>query len=284
MNFSTAAAAYIESLTQPRRHTLRPNSVRLYTSYTKRLLEHFADVDMADVRNGKVKDYVATLHAQELSAGTITGIYQTLRSIVYSVRNADGERLYQQPFDTNWLAIPEIEPTTQPCALPSDVEHSLSTAVNPIVALLAATGLRASEALSLEAEVSAENSYDAASGLVRLRVGKTDNAARTVLLPSLFRVWFNQRVPVSGKLFPQTYQQLHTALSHAKLPNAHSYRRFRITHLRKVGMNESILRAQVGHSRSDITSRYDRSADDLNFTREQVEAAGVGFNFGVTTN
>jgi hypothetical protein len=74
--------------------------------------------------------------------GTITGIYQCLRSIVYSVRNEDGERLYTQDFNANFLAIPEVKPTAQPCASHADVEHSLSTSCNPIVPFLASTRLR----------------------------------------------------------------------------------------------------------------------------------------------
>jgi integrase len=120
--------------------------------------------------------------------------------------------------------------------------------------------------------------YDPATGTIHIRKTlKTPAAARTVLLPKAFAAWLNARITSSGELFPQTYQQVHDTLKSAGLPLAHAYRRYRITHLRKAGMNESVLRRQVGHSDPSVTSRYDRSGTDEAFVRVQVESAGIGF-------
>jgi hypothetical protein len=58
-------------------------------------------------------------------------------------------------------------------------------------------------------------------------------------------------------------------------------RRYRATHCRKANMHESVLRAQLGHSSPDITSRYDKSGQDAAFVRGEVEKAGVGFDLAV---
>jgi integrase len=278
MNFSTATSNYIESLTEPRRRgALSPNSIRLYTFHANRLAFHFGPVDLADIKNGRVKEYIRALQDEQLSASTIAGIYSVLRQIVSSVRNEDGEQLYTQKFDADFLNLPIVKLTAQPCSTSAEVQRSFSTPNSPIVPFLAATGLRVSEALSLEI-AGTGNSYDPATGTVHLRVAlKTPAAARSVLLTSDFRTWFNTRIPANDRLFPRTYQQVHDALAKANLTNAHAFRRFRITHLRKAGMNESVLRRQVGHSDPGVTSRYDRSGTDHAFVRAQVESAGIGF-------
>jgi integrase len=278
MNFSTATTNYIAALTQPRRRgALSPNSVRLYTLHANRLAVHFGPVDLADVRNGRVKDYVGALRNEQLSASTIAGTYSVLRQIVSSVRNDDGEPVYAQKFDADFLNLPIVKPTAQPCATTADIERAFPTPNSPIVPFLAATGLRVSEALALSVN-SDSDSYDRATGTIYIRKTlKTAAAARSVLLPTAFAEWLNARIPTRGKLFLQSYPQLHDSLKSASLPPAHSYRRFRITHLRKAGMNESVLRRQVGHSDPGVTSRYDRSGTDEDFVLAQVESKGIGF-------
>ena len=280
MTFNEAASSYIESLTQPRRRgALSSNSVRLYTLHANRLALHFGPIDLAYVRNGRVRECIRALQAEQLSASTIASIYSVLRQIVSSIRNSDGEQVYTQEFDADFLNLPIVKPTDQPCATAADVARAFSTPNNPLVPFLAATGLRVSEALSVEIG-GAGNSYDRATGTVHLRVAlKTPAAARSVLLTADFLNWFNTRIPANGRLFPHTYQQVHDALAKANLPNAHAFRRFRITHLRKAGMNESVLRRQVGHNDPGVTSRYDRSASDEAFVSSEVEKAGVGFTF-----
>jgi integrase len=278
MTFNEAATSYITTLTQPRRRgALSPNSVRLYTLHANRLALHFGPDDLADVKNGRVKEYIHALQDEQLRPSSIAAIYSVLRQIVSSVRTDDGERVYTQKFDADFLNLPIVKPTAQPCATAAEIERSFFTPNKLIAPFLAATGLRVSEALSLEI-AGAGNFYDPAAGTVHLRVDlKTPAAARAVLLPSGFRTWFNSCAPKTGKLFPQAYQQVHDALKGARLPLAHAYRRYRITHLRKAGMNESVLRRQVGHSDPGVTSRYDRSGTDEAFVRVQVESAGIGF-------
>jgi hypothetical protein len=44
-------------------------------------------------------------------------------------------------------------------------------------------------------------------------------------------------------------------------------------------MSESVLKSQLGHSlNGDITNLYDRSAQDAQFVRAEVERVGLGFS------
>src|ERR1700751_766293 len=106
MTFNEAASSYIAVLTQPRRRgALSPDSVRLYTLHATRLALHFGPVDLTDVKNGRVKEYILALQDEQLSASTIAGIYSVLRQIISSVRNEDGEQVYAQKFDADVLNL-----------------------------------------------------------------------------------------------------------------------------------------------------------------------------------
>jgi integrase len=71
---------------------------------------------------------------------------------------------------------------------------------------------------------------------------------------------------------------IYDALNRLGLPKCHAYRRFRATHCRTARMSEAVLKAQLGHADRDITSRYDRSVQDAQFVRAEVERVGLGFS------
>jgi hypothetical protein len=58
----------------------------------------------------------------------------------------------------------------------------------------------------------------------------------------------------------------------------------RVSHLREVGCNESILKAWLGHSAgSDVTNKYDKSADNLAARKTWAERCGTGLDLSDTT-
>jgi integrase len=274
MNFETATDSYISSLAEPRRRALRPASISRYKNHATRLRSHFGATDLALVKNGRVKAYIAELQAEGLTPPTIAGIFFVLRSIVSSVRNEDGDRLYQQQFDADFVQLPVIVPSKQ--KTPTTTAQQIEGAPL-LVRFLAASGLRVSEALSLGRTDG--NYYDRETGAIHLSLNlKTVSAARVVVLPSNFRDCLNSQIPATGPIFQTNYQNVHRMLTRLRLPPAHAYRRWRITWLRKSGMNESCIRAQVGHSDAGVTSRYDKSGLDMEFVRAEVEKCGLGFS------
>jgi hypothetical protein len=57
----------------------------------------------------------------------------------------------------------------------------------------------------------------------------------------------------------------------------HCFRRFRNTHLRKLGCPDGLLKFWMGHAGRDMTDRYDRVREDVEFRREVARAVGCGF-------
>jgi hypothetical protein len=55
------------------------------------------------------------------------------------------------------------------------------------------------------------------------------------------------------------------------------FRRFRVTHLVDRAVPVEIIKAWIGHSKTDITEKYSRLADRLELRREWAEKVGLGF-------
>jgi hypothetical protein len=61
----------------------------------------------------------------------------------------------------------------------------------------------------------------------------------------------------------------------------HSFRRFRVTHLRKQGTPEDLLRFWIGHGDKTVTDRYAKLCEDVNFRQSVPEQVGIGFQLEV---
>jgi hypothetical protein len=87
----------------------------------------------------------------------------------------------------------------------------------------------------------------------------------------------------SGKPLEQSYVSTYI-LRPAGIPGCHALRRLRVSHLREVGCNESILKAWLGHSAgSDVTNKYDKSADNLAARKNWAERCGTGLELSDVT-
>lgn len=51
----------------------------------------------------------------------------------------------------------------------------------------------------------------------------------------------------------------------------HCFRRFRVTHLRKHGTPEDLLRFWIGHGDKTVTDRYAKLCEDVAFRKAQAE-------------
>jgi integrase len=74
-------------------------------------------------------------------------------------------------------------------------------------------------------------------------------------------------------------RNLHPLLAelHCEKRGFHSFRRFRVTHLRKQGTPEDLLRFWIGHGDKTITDRYAKLRNDRSFRKAVAESAGIGF-------
>jgi integrase len=287
MPFTEVARQFVAGLDNAYAHRssdrLSDNTRRLYSRYAFRAAATLGNVPLTQITAQHVRDYVDALKREELAPASIQGHFQVLKSIVESVRDGQGNPLVASRWNLDYVGLPTVKAAQQnaPCASRSDVERAIAAGgeLARLVAFLAATGLRIGEALSLTIGEGV-NCYEPATGVIHVREGKTDAAARKVYLTESLRVFVNAQMGEWGsRLFPVRLQTIYTNLKRLGLPPCHAYRRFRATHCRAAHMVETVLKSQLGHALGgDITSRYDKSAQDLEFVKSEVERVGLGFS------
>jgi integrase len=173
-----------------------------------------------------------------------------------------------------------------------------------LIALGAATGLRIGEMLALKIGGTGDNEEDTVWDrenrviLVRksvyrgqLQLPKTLAAIRAVDLSTpvqnMLVEFAKGRQPgefifatKTGKpLEPSHVQRFITKKN--GVPGAHALRRYRVTWLETQGCPRGLEAAWIGHSNGDITARYDKTAEDREFRRKQVERIGTGLELSV---
>ena len=162
--------------------------------------------------------------------------------------------------------------------------------------ILAGTGLRISECLSIRVGPvdDDQTSFLEDEGVIRVRASiwknqeyrgklKTAAAKRDIdldpRLPSRIAEFVRAQKIEPGQFLFQSesgdVMNLETATRRLcqRLPGFgfHSFRRFRLTHLRKARVNEGIIRAWIGHSTRDVSDLYDKASEDLEFRKSQFE-------------
>jgi integrase len=289
--FSEVASKFIAGLDTAFCHRsserLSDNTRRLYSRYATRAAASLGGLPLAAVTPLKVKDYISELKREDLADTTIVSHFGVLRSVIESVRDEYGNPIVPAKYNLGFLGLPVIKPEQlrAPIASVEDIERGISVGseFGLLIAVLSATGIRISEAISIiivrGTDKGHGNTYNPESGLISIRDGKTDAAERALpLTANLNRIVAQFASGRSGRLFKMSLSKLHHLLRKYNLPPAHSYRRFRQTHLRRSRVVTEIEKYLMGHSRrNDLGDRYSRLAADSVFVRSEVERAGLGF-------
>ena len=261
---------------------LSTNTKRLYTRCAHRAAESLGSLPLAGINAHEVKRYIGELKRSGLADTSVVCHFQVLRSVVESVRDDTGNPVVPARFNLGWIGLPVIKADRlkAPIATVADIQKAIRVGgdFGCLIALLAGTGLRVSEALDLTLD-GMGNRYDALKAEIIIISGKTDAAARTVpLYPSLNAQLAKMAQNRTGRLFRGSESLFRQLLRRYNLPAFHAYRRYRTTHLRRAGMTEEVIRYILGHARTSITDRYSRLTDDRQFIRTAVEKAGLGFD------
>jgi hypothetical protein len=250
-----------------------------------------------------MKSLVTTLVAEELSPKTILEMVATAKQIVGSAVDANGNQLFPRTWNSKFIDAPQIGKQAQPCATRADVERCLKNAASSqeslFCAVLAGSGLRVAEALSIHVRgTEQQTSWNEATATIDIRSSiyrgkeqdrvKTQAAIRTVDLDPRLNIAIAHFV-AENKIQPGAYlfqnrtggvMHLLTAfirLQKHGVKGFHSFRRFRITWLRDLGVPEDIIRYWVGHAGKDITDRYSKLAENVELRKEWARRAGLGF-------
>jgi integrase len=305
VTFREQAKWWLIHMQSRKRKPVKPATIRSWSHcLNKRIYRHLGDAPLSDVTNRAVKGFVEKLAGENLSAKTIRTYVQTVKMVVASAVDDNGDQLYPRKWNHDFMDLPEIKNAHAPSFTAEQVTKIVSSASGwhrTLYALLAGSGLRIGEVLGLEIgkHLSADCMVLTISQSVwegKVQRPKTDNAFREVdlepSLASLLKQHVGERT--SGFLFasyggrPVASQSsilkhhLHPLLSAIGCEKSgfHSFRRFRVTHLRKSRVPEDLLRFWIGHADKSITDSYSRVKEDVAF--RQLCAANVGLGFDLS--
>lgn len=299
MDFKTQSKKFIAALETRKRNPVSENTLRSYGSYLRTwILPTLGSTDISQFENGAMKAFVAGL--SELSPSTIVIIANLVKEIVASAQDANGNQLFPRAWNNDFVDLPVVSardqkaPTIGVAALETAISRSQGQ-FKPLYMLLAATGLRISEALALRAGPDDGRSSvwlpEHNKLIIRGQVQngefvrpKTAAGFREVDINADMNEVLCQLDRPSGNLLfmgHNEYLPLATAYDAARrdgIPGFHSLRRFRVTRLREVGAPEDLLKFWIGHSGKDISDRYSKLAQNVVVRKEWAEKTGLGFS------
>jgi integrase len=294
--FSQQSAAWIHELESRKRKPVAPATLAVFNSYVRRLLPIVGpNTPLGDIDNGFVRDLVTKLVAEKLSPKTIAELVATVKQVVASAVDANGNCLFPRRWNAKFLDLPQVQNQKQPCATTADVETCIKTSRNHqerlLYALLAGSGLRIAEALAIhvggsEKQTSWDNDASAISVKSSIYRGKEHNRVKTLAairtvdldprLNELIATFVAANNIRTGQLLFQSRNggpmNLKTATDRLKkhgLKGFQAFRRYRITWLREAGCPEDILKFWVGHSGSaSITDRYCKLSENVELRKK----------------
>jgi integrase len=213
--------------------------------------------------------------------------------------NEDGDELYPRKWNCAFIDLPEIKNQRTPTFTGEDLTQIVATAkgqLRLLYALLGGSGLRIGEALGIEIQhISPSASTIKIMQSVwngQKQTPKTHSALREVdlhpYLAAMLKAFVGERT--SGLLFQTKNgkpllqsniirRSLHPILKTLGRERAgfHSFRRFRVTHLRKNRVPEDLLRFWIGHAGQSVTDGYSMVKNDVAYRQMCVNNMGLGF-------
>jgi integrase len=252
------------------------------------------------VNNLAVEELIATMAAEgnRFAPKSISNYVQIVKMVVASATDKNGEQVYPVKWNHDFMDLPEVKDQRTPAFTAAEISTIVSEAEGQyqlLYAVFAGTGLRAGEAFALRVE-------DVQDAVIRVRHSlwngmlsspKTKKGVREVDLHSSLAAALQAHIAgrTSGFVFTNEAggslhqsnvlrRSLHKILEGIGREKCgfHSFRRYRVTHLRKQRVPEDLLRFWIGHADKSITDGYSKVKEDVKFRRLTAEQAGLGFH------
>jgi integrase len=320
--FRNQSARWMWLLRNSKRKQRAPSTLVTFESGLRTIFKNLdPDTRLAEFTNASMRDFIARISAphivangsvmqrKQLKAASVQQLGLILRLVIASARDqATGDRLFNPQWDSEFIDIPKIGKQKQPTLTREQIETLCKAPgqYGMIFAFLAGTGLRVSEMQAVR--ISGNNSqstWTPAESVVIVRNAcfrnketgrtKTESGRRRVLVCSELNraliAFVDQAKREDGDFLfrskegPVRLSTLRDRLSKI-IPGTspHAFRRWRNSHLIASRVLGGIVKAQMGHSKSQDMSELYNFQDETTVCREQIEAAGLGFQIGDNSN
>lgn len=300
MNFEQQAQVFLTNRTTRNRNPIKPSTLVAYQGRLKNhILPAIGSMDIAAFGNGAMKEFASGLTRKGLSPKTVLETVILVQQVVSSAVSLDGNRLYPREWNFDFLDLPPIVGQKQPIVIPEQMQAALSDPrYGAFYAFLAGTGLRIGEALACRMGIDGKHtgwSPDLAmvdvqtrfwrdqEGLPKTFAGirevdlNSDLNARLRTYMSLKKVKMGDFLFQSsrgGRLSESTIRK--DSLVPLGIEGFHSFRRFRVTHMRGT-VPEAIIQYWIGHAGSETLDRYTKLKENVELRKIWAAKAGLGF-------
>lgn len=297
--FREFASRWMQSSRTRKRNPAKPSTLTNWQSILdNHVLDVLGELPLSSVGNEAMRKLVERLARKGLSAQTIKNIAQVVKSVKSSAMDEQGNELYPTRWNHDFIDMPVVEPSKQRMpAFTSDqvggIVKATTGRLQMAAILFAATGLRAGELLGLECRHFDGSAIRVEQAIWAGILGepKTPNAHRSTDLhpdvASLLKQFLGNRT--KGFIFQtrngrpmnkrNLARSLYNALEKLGIPLAgfHAFRRYRNTFLRNSLCPDGLLKFWMGHAARDMSDRYDRVREDVQFRRDVARSVGIGF-------
>ena len=295
ITFRQQADSWIASLPSRKRRPVKPATISGWRDALNAwVLPNLGDKLLSEVSNKTVRELVEKMSAAGLSPKTIVNYALVVKLVVASAVNEEGEQIHPRTWNHDFIQLPVVRKDQQhrPTVTADDVTDILSKTRKRghlvLFALLAATGLRIGEALGLKAS---DFSPDCQVLYINRSIWrgkeqepKTANSVRVVDIPEVLASELRSYVSEArGYMFataqgrPLQQRNVLRVLHQVRPVGFHSFRRYRLTWLRRNGTPRDLERYWMGHAAEEVGDLYSKLKDDVAFRQEWAERVGLGF-------
>lgn len=237
---------------------------------------------------------------EPLAAKTIVDYVATVKLVVASAINAEGELLYSGKWNDEFIGVPIVEKDKQHRQTvtgeeTADIVSRSKGRYRVLFATLPGTGVRIGQGLALKPEDFSSLLRDShhARNLEGKGSGPEDAVAiRDIDVPEELAAMvceYVATIPAGHYLFatargkPMSQRNVLRMLHSKRKVGFHAFRRFRASVLRKAGGPGDLEKLWLGHASRSVTDDYARQLrEDLPFMQEWAERAGLGFSMSQT--
>ena len=154
--FREQAEEWIKKMQTRKRRPVKPATIYQWRqALDKWVLPNIGDMALAEVGNGVLKQLIETMTEGGLGPKTIVNYSQTVKMVVASAVDKNGNRIYPVEWNHDFCELPIVDKAKQyrPTITEAELEQVLSNSKGryfALFALFAGTGLRIGEALAVK--------------------------------------------------------------------------------------------------------------------------------------
>jgi integrase len=305
VTFHEQSEVWLQQLQNRRRKPIvQSYAVTIQGALDKWILPAIGNLPLANVDNLSVRPLVEKMSAAGLSPRTVNKYVEHVKQVVESLKGPNGEPIHHKKWDAETMDLPIVEHAEQKrpslkASTISELIQASSGQEQALYVLLAATGMRVSEALAVETHhfsndgrtITIEQQVKKNSPRI-VKYLKTAVAKRQVdLHPDVAEYLQRYAAGKSDLLFhtangtPHLYGNLDRRLTprlvemglDEKGMGWHSFKRFRKTWLRGARCLEDINNFWLAHKPQTMSEVYSHLHEELQLRLDEAERVGYGF-------